>query len=131
MLINPPFRVRKRQKRNPRPTSAAPKPAVLTVMRVTLTPIESGIEAVLRFNTTEADPLDNVSAANPAKWTARYGGTRYVGIAMATLAYNDLFILLESAEEQAGTPLIAYAANPSDIADALDRALGAFEMGIV
>ena len=78
------------------------------------------------FNTSEAFPLMDATGADPAKWTARRAGQRYVGSDIVPIGPDELLIVLATQGAEAGANELNYAANPSDIADVLGRKLAAF-----
>ncbi len=87
-----------------------------------------GADAYLRviFNTTEANPLADVSAAAAAKWTARYDGVGYQGLSVTNDVFDTLVLHLQATGASAGLDVLNYSNAPSDIADALGRQLAAF-----
>ena len=121
-----PTRKRRRRTRRTAP-AAAPAPVALAVVGVTgLSVLGPEIEMTVVFNTTAEDPLNDPSAADPTKWTARYQGQRYVGSLIAPVDFEALFLLLSPVGAEAGPDILNYANAPSDIADSLGRQLAAF-----
>jgi hypothetical protein len=55
-----------------------------------------------------------VSAADPAKWTARYQGQQYVGAVLANILPDTLYLSMSPAGAEAGPDLLNYANAPSD-----------------
>jgi hypothetical protein len=78
------------------------------------------------FNTTAENPINDPSAADPAKWTARYGGQKYTGVLLAPVIEDQIYLLLDPAGAEAGADVLSYANAPSDISDFLGRFLAAF-----
>ena len=81
----------------------------------------------LVFNATAGDPLNDASAADPAKWTARYDGVTYEGFALANDTFNTLTLHLLGGPAEAGPDVLNYSNAPSDVSDAQGRQLAAFE----
>jgi hypothetical protein len=122
-----PARPRVRRKRRRAPGAAPPPAAALMLVGVTgLSVIGPEIEMNLVFNTTEAQPLSSVNAADPAKWTARYQGQRYVGSLLGDVQFDTAYLQLTPAGPEAGADVLSYANAPSDVSDSLGRFLGAF-----
>src|SRR5687768_10280022 len=108
-------------------SAAAPPAAALSVVAVTgLSVIGPEIEMNVVFNTTAADPLNDPSAADPTKWTARYQGQRYVGSLIGAVDFETAYLQMTPSSAEAGPDVLSYANAPSDIADSLGRQLGAF-----
>ena len=102
-------------------------PAALALLGVEyLTVIGADLEMNLIFNLTGADMLNDVSAADPAKWTARIRAFRYVGAVLSNVLPDTLYVSLTSRGAEAGADVLGYANVPSDIADSLGRFLAAF-----
>jgi hypothetical protein len=78
------------------------------------------------FNTTEENPLSDISAADPAKWNARYAGVRYVGNSLMNYGFNLIYVVMGAPSDDAGANEVNYTNAPSDISDALGRQLPAF-----
>ena len=78
------------------------------------------------FNTSEEYPLMDASGADPTKWTARYAGQRYQGSNIVPIAADELLVVYAPQGAEAGPNVTNYAADPSDIADVLQRHLPAF-----
>ena len=119
---------KKRVRRRRRVVIAAPG-ALMVVGIPVFGVYEINLEMEIQFNVTEAAPLADVSAppgADPAKWTARYQGTRYVGSMLQNYEFDKLYLSLAPAGLEAGSDELSYA-GPSDISDVLGRELEAFE----
>jgi len=67
------------------------------------------------------------SAADPAKWTARYQGEKYVGALVLNARLDALYMQMTPAGAEAGPDVLSYANAPSDISDSLGRQLAAFQ----
>ena len=78
------------------------------------------------FNTTSANPINDPSAADPTKWSARFQGTRYNGVLLAAVVEDRIYLLLDPAGAEAGADVLSYANAPSDISDSSGRFLAAF-----
>ena len=83
-------------------------------------------EVSLAFNATPADPIGDVSGADPLKWTARYGGVAYAGSSMSNLGFNGIAVHFTASGPEAGPNVIGYSNAPSDVGDARGRMLAAF-----
>src|SRR5215218_4054525 len=117
-------RVRRRPRRTP-PT--APPPVALTLVGVEVDFFDGADgEVRLFFNTTAENPLNDVSAALPAKWTARFDGLGYQGVTLTNVGFNRIDLHLQTTGADAGPDVINYGNAPSDVADALGRQLAAF-----
>jgi hypothetical protein len=81
---------------------------------------------VVLFNTTPAFPISDASGADAAKWTARYAGSRFIGVSLLNVDYNAVEVGLSLTEAEAGADEFGYSNAPSDISDALGRQLAAF-----
>ncbi len=88
--------------------------------------IGSDIEMNLLFDVTGSDTLNDVSGADPAKWTARYQGQKYVGAILANAAPDALYLQMTPAGAEAGADVLSYANAPSDVSDSIGRQLAAF-----
>ena len=88
--------------------------------------VGADLEMNLIFNVSGADTLNDVSGADPAKWSARYQGQRYVGSLLSNVLPDTLFIGLSPTGAEAGADELSYANAPSDISDTLGRFLAAF-----
>jgi len=120
-----PAKPRVRRKRH-RDESAAP--AALSVVRVEEVEVFAGqLQMNVVFDTTFENPINDPSAADPAKWTARFAGTRYMGVLLAPVVADSIFVLLDPAGAEAGADVLNYANAPSDISDSLGRFLAAFD----
>jgi hypothetical protein len=86
----------------------------------------SNLDVHFLFNTSEESPLMDASGADPAKWTARYNGQRYLGSDIVPIGADELLVVFSSQGAEAGPNVTNYAADPSDIADVLQRYLAAF-----
>jgi hypothetical protein len=86
----------------------------------------SNLDVHFLFNTSEEYPLMDASAADPTKWTARYAGQRYQGSNIVPIAADELLVVYAPQGAEAGPNVTNYAADPSDIADVLQRYLAAF-----
>lgn len=84
-------------------------------------------EVRLFFNTSADNPLADITAAAPVKWTARFGGVAYTGDTLSRVAFNRIDLHLLGGAADAGPDVINYSNAPSDIADAQGRQLAAFE----
>lgn len=123
MLIIPPPEYRRRRglpRRKP-PTG----PLALVAVEVDFFDGADG-EVRLFFNTTPDNPVGNVGAAAPGKWTARFGGVAYTGDTLSNGTFNTLVLHLLGGAPQAGPDVIGYSNAPSDIGDARGRQLAAF-----
>ena len=85
------------------------------------------LELNVAFNTTAAEPLNDPSGADPAKWTARYQGQKYVGSLIAAVDFETAFLQMTATGAEAGPDVLNYANAPSDISDSLGRQLAAFQ----
>jgi hypothetical protein len=111
----------RRRRRLPRETAALTTPALALTGIDAFSVIAPDIEMNLLFNVTGADLLADVSAADPAKWTARFAGTRYVGTFLVNVAPDILYLQMSPA----GAEALAYSNAPSDVSDSLGRFLAA------
>ena len=119
-----PAKARVRRKR--RAVRLAAPPA-LTVAGVDGVSIFAGqLQMNVLFNTTSENPINDPSAADPAKWTARFGGTKYIGVLLAPVVEDSIFVLMDPAGAEAGADVLNYSNAPSDISDTLGRFLAAF-----
>jgi hypothetical protein len=119
-------KVRHRRKRRA-VGSPPPTPAGLTLLAVdALVVIGPELEMNLVFDVTGADMLDDVSAADPTKWTARYQGISYVGSILTNVVADTLYLQMTPAGADAGPDVLSYANAPSDVADSAGRQLAAF-----
>jgi hypothetical protein len=99
----------------------------LTLVSVeALTVIGPDIEMNLVFNVTGTDVLNDVSGADPTKWTARYQGQKYVGSVLTNVVDNTLYVQMVPAGAEVGPDELGYTNAPSDIADSSGRKLAAF-----
>jgi hypothetical protein len=122
-----PVKPRLHRKRRATVDAAAPPPAALAVVgAVVFGIIGPEIEVNVAFNTTADEPLNDPSAADPSKWTARYQGQMYVGVLVGAVDFETMYLQMTPTGAQAGPDVISYANAPSDIADALGRQLAAF-----
>ena len=123
-----PFARRKRRNRDFRPRhNPAPPPAALTLLGVeALADIGAEIEMNLLFDVAAGEVLNDVSAADPTKWTARYQGQTYVGSILINVAPDTLYLQMTPAGAEAGADVLSYANAPSDVSDSLGRFLAAF-----
>ena len=134
MLTPPPVKhpSRRRRRRRRRRNEAAatpppPPPAGLALVAVEgLAVIGPELEMNLQFDVAGTDLLNDVSAADPAKWTARYQGQTYVGSILQNIAPDMLYLQMQPAGAEAGTDVLNYANAPSDVSDSLGRQLAAF-----
>ena len=78
------------------------------------------------FDTTFENPLNDPSAADPVKWTARFEGMRYTGSSIFFIQWDTLFLVMDPTGAEAGADVLSYANAPSDISDSLGRFLAAF-----
>jgi hypothetical protein len=78
------------------------------------------------FNTTEENPLNDISASDPEKWSMRYLNLRWGTISFTLLAYNLLQLNLYAPGGDDGGNEIRYTNDPSDISDSLGRELPAY-----
>jgi hypothetical protein len=116
-----------RRRRRPAFTAPPPPPAALALIAVEgLAVIGPELEMNLQFDVTGTAVLNDVSAADPAKWTARYQGISYVGSILQNVAPDMLYLQMTPAGAQAGADVLDYANAPSDVADSLGRQLAAF-----
>ena len=105
-----------------------PPPAALTLVAVdALAVIGPEIEMNLVFDVGGSDTLDDVSGADPAKWTARYQGVAYVGSFLTNVVPDTLYLQMTPAGAAAGPDVLNYANAPSDVSDSAGRQLAAFE----
>jgi hypothetical protein len=111
-----------------RPSSPPPPPppALALVGVDALAVIGPGLEMNLLFDVSGTDVLNDVSGADPGKWTARYQGEKYVGAILVNAAPDILYLQMTPAGAEAGADVLNYANAPSDISDTLGRFLGAF-----
>lgn len=126
MLIVPPPKFPRRRRRKPRASVATAGPLAVTAIG-DVAAFGQLMQFTATLNTTEADPLVFDNPPDPAKWRARYQGKRYSGVLVSSPAYNQLIVGLQYVEDEAGADQVEYLNNPSDIADANGRRLGAFE----
>ena len=120
-----PRRPRGRRGKQPPP----PPPPALSLVRVEyLSVIGADLEMNLIFNVDEiaGDFLADVSAADPAKWSARYQGQKYVGAVLSNVLPDTLYLSMASSGAEAGADVLNYANAPSDVSDSLGRFLAAF-----
>jgi hypothetical protein len=104
-----------------------PPPAGLTLLAVdALVVIGPELEMNLVFDVTGADVLNDVSAADPTKWTARYQGEKYVGSILGNVVADTLYLQMTPAGAEAGPDVLSYANAPSDVGDSAGRQLAAF-----
>ena len=80
----------------------------------------------LQFDVAGTDVLNDVSAADPAKWTARYQGQKYVGSILTNVVSDTLYLQMTPSGAEAGADVLSYANAPSDVSDSLGRFLAAF-----
>jgi hypothetical protein len=125
---SPPFIPRKpRVHRKRHRVAGDPPPAALAVIGVTaISVIGPELEMNVVFNATPSDPLNDPSAADPTKWTARYQGQKYVGSLIGAVDFETMYLQLTPSGAEAGPDVLSYANAPSDIADSLGRQLAAF-----
>jgi hypothetical protein len=129
MPLVPPILLRKRRRRRARgePGSVPPPPAGLTLVSIdALAVIGAEIEMNLQFDVAAGEVLNDVSAADPTKWTARYQGQKYVGSILQNIAPDALYVQMTPAGAEAGVDVLNYANAPSDVSDSLGRFLAAF-----
>lgn len=110
-----------------RSVSAAPAP----VGHLNVTDVEAVFEndelfVRVWFDTTEENPLGDISAADALKWTARFDGVRYFGLYLVPDAFNKLTVYYGPDLSDEGADEISYTNAPSDISDSIGRALAAF-----
>ena len=126
MLIPLPPKSHRRRARTKLPTTAAPV-AGLTVVGVEGVEIFGGqLQINVIFDTTFENPINDPSGADPAKWTARFGGQKYTGVLLAAVVEDRIYLLLDPAGAEAGADVLNYANAPSDISDSSGRFLAAF-----
>jgi hypothetical protein len=77
------------------------------------------------LDATAGEPLV-AAVLDPAKWTARYGGVRYVGYSAEVTAFDRVAVIVESGPAEAGADEVGYTNAPSDVVDTLGRTLAAF-----
>ena len=87
---------------------------------------ETGLNVVLRFNTTAGDPLADLSEAFGSKWSARWNDTGWEGDGIERLTYDTVRVHLIPLGGDVGADVINYSNDPSDIADTGGRQLAAF-----
>ncbi len=131
MPIVPPILLRARRRRHRTRGDGGhfppPPPPALTLVGVDGVSVFAGqLQMNLIFDTTFENPIGDPSAAEPTKWTARYLGQKYVGVLLAPVVEDQLFLLMDPAGAEAGADVLSYANAPSDIFDALGRSLAAF-----
>jgi hypothetical protein len=118
---------KRRRRRKRRASAAQPTPAALAVVGVNdVSVIGPELEMNVVFNTTASEPLNDPSAADPTKWTARYQGQKYVGSLIGAVDFETLYLQMTPAGAEAGPDVLSYANAPSDVADSLGRQLAAF-----
>ena len=128
MLLPVPPEFRRHSVRIKSVPQSAPPPAGLSVVGVDEVEVFAGqLQMNVVFDTTFENPINDPSAADPAKWTARFAGTRYMGVLLAPVVADSIFVLLDPAGAEAGADVLNYANAPSDISDSLGRFLAAFE----
>ena len=119
--------IRRRRRRPALAPPPPPPPAALALVAVdAFAVIGPEIEMNLIFDVTGTDVLNDVSAADPAKWTARYQGQKYVGSFLTNVAPDTLYLQMTPAGAEAGADLLNYANAPSDVGDSAGRQLAAF-----
>ena len=121
-------RHRKPRPRREAPPPPPPAPAALTLLAVEdLAVIGPGgeIEMNLKFDATPAAPLNSVAGADPAKWSARYQGQRYVGILVGDVVFDTIYLQMTPTGAEAGADELSYSNAPSDVSDFLGRFLAA------
>jgi hypothetical protein len=107
--------------------SPPPAPAGLTLVAVdALVVIGPEIEMNLLFDVSGTNLLNDVSTADPTKWTARYQGQKYLGTILQNVAPDTLYLQMAPAGAEAGTDVLAYSNAPSDVSDTQGRFLAAF-----
>ena len=117
----------RRKRRNRNFSRRAAGPAALEVVGVEGVEIFAGqLQVNVIFNTTAENPIGDPSAADPAKWSARFGGQKYTGVLLAPVVEDRIFVLLDPVGAEAGADVLSYANAPSDISDSLGRFLAAF-----
>ena len=79
-------------------------------------------------DTTAENPLEDVSGADPGKWSARFGGQVYPAVEMGMVDFDRFEIHFYGPTPQAGADQVSYSNAPSDISDSLGRQLAAFTM---
>ena len=125
MLIIPPSEYRPRRgRRKPRQPEA---PAGLNITAVTDVSYGGDVLSFLVvFDTTEGEPLVDIGAADPAKWTARYSGGLFEGVSLVMVNFDMVEVGMTVVGAEAGPNVCAYSNAPSDIGDSLGRMLAAF-----
>ena len=124
--VKHPSRRRRRRRRN-EAAATPPPPAGLALVAIEgLAIIGPELEMNLQFDVAGTDLLNDVSAADPAKWTARYQGQTFVGSILQNIAPDMLYLQMQPAGAQAGPDVLNYANAPSDVSDSLGRQLAAF-----
>jgi hypothetical protein len=104
-----------------------PPPAALLLVSVdALAVIGPEIEMNLLFDVAPTDTLDDVSGADPTKWTARYQGQTYVGSFLTNVVADTLYLQMTPTGAAAGPDVLNYANAPSDVSDSTGRQLAAF-----
>ncbi len=125
LLIPPPlYRPRRRIKSGAASSSPGTSLTVVAVRDVVLD--GDSVRMTLVFDTTQAAPLLDVSAAEPAKWNVRYQGIHFMGYSLNRLNYRSIRLTTSEAEASPGANELNYSNAPSDIADTLGRQLAAF-----
>jgi hypothetical protein len=130
IMSSPSFILAKLRHRRKRRTVASKPtpPTTLAVVSAWAEQTGGGIEAAafVSFDTTEANPLGDISGASPAKWSVRIGGTRYAGAVIEMGDFQQIYVGFGSPIAEAGADELSYSNAPSDIADTLGRVLEAF-----
>src|SRR5688500_9264309 len=110
MLIERAIIFRKRRAnlmRAGRSSPPPPPPAALGLAAVdALVVLGPEIEMNLLFDVAGTDLLNDVSAADPAKWTARYQGEKYVGSILTNVAPDTLYLQMTPAGAEAGADVL-------------------------
>jgi hypothetical protein len=121
------FRRRRTPMKQRTQAAPAPPPVALTVVGVENGEFPGGDEGSVdvSVNTTPAQPLNDPGAADPGKWSVRFGEQRYGGSLLTLLSYNTIRVAMSNQFGEGGADVLDYFDSPSDIADALGRQLGA------
>ena len=121
-------RVQRRQKTLAPAANPLPPLNITMIDDVNYDDVNHKLYVTAAFDTTEDNPLTDIAAASPGKWSAQFNGERFAATGFVQLAYNLLQIeMAYQADGPVETELV-YTNNPSDIRDASGRKLAALVM---
>jgi hypothetical protein len=87
--------------------------------------VTGAVTVVLDVNAGFA--LNDVSGADPTKWTARFDDVYYAGTAMENVGNARILVSFTQSGIDTGESVMGYANSPSDVSDTQGRQLGQFE----